>query len=69
MTLLEDVQSLRKQVEELEQRADSLKTRLTIVEIEAESLKGLRKAAYWLAALIVASAIGFGFSVLSLVHA
>lgn len=67
MTLLEEFQHLRAQVDAQQTTIDELRTRLTVVEIEAVELKRMRKAAWWIGGLIVAGAIGFGFSVLVLI--
>jgi fatty acid desaturase len=65
---MEDVKTLRDQVDAQQAVIEDLRTRLTIAETEAKELKALRRAAFWLVGVVVAGAIGFGFSVLTFVH-
>jgi hypothetical protein len=67
MTLVEDVQALKKTCSEQATVIDDLRTRLAVAERDCADIKGVRKAAYWVGGLIIAGAISFGFSVLALV--
>jgi tetrahydromethanopterin S-methyltransferase subunit B len=66
-TLSEEVRDLNRQVAALERQVNDLSLRLAMAEATASDVKGLRRGAYWIAGLIVAGAIGFGFSVLALI--
>jgi hypothetical protein len=67
MTLVEDLQTVKKTCADQAVVIDDLKTRLAVAERDCSEIKSLRKAAYWVCGLIVAGAIGFGFSVLTLI--
>lgn len=67
MTLWEDVQRLEQTVAAQQAVIENLQKRLTIAEVEAKEVKTLRRGAYWIVGLIIAGAIGFGFSVLTLI--
>lgn len=81
MTVLEDIRKLQETVDSLRERAVANAKKIdrheeqisgerglsaAINELSVE-VRGLRKAAYWLAGLIVTASISFGFSVLVLI--
>lgn len=81
MTLVEDIRKLQESVRDLANQVEVNKQAITrhdeqisgerglsaaINQLTAE-VRGLRKAAYWVAGLIVAGAISFAFSVLTLI--
>jgi 23S rRNA A1618 N6-methylase RlmF len=82
MTLLEDISRLEASLKEVsaitEATRDSVKKHEEQISGErglsaainnlTTEVRQLRKAAYWVAGLIVASSVGFAFSVLQLVH-
>lgn len=53
-------------VKHLDQTVADLDRSMTKLEPLPDEVKNLRKAAYWVAGLIVTGAIGFAFSVLTL---
>jgi tetrahydromethanopterin S-methyltransferase subunit B len=57
---------LEKAVKHLDSTVAELDKSMTRLEPLAEEVHNLRKAAYWVAGLIVTGAIGFAFSVLTL---
>lgn len=57
---------LEEAVKHLDQTVADLDRSMTKLEPLPEEVKNLRKAAYWVAGLIVTGAIGFAFSVLTL---
>lgn len=79
MSLLEDFRALKAQVDALAAQVEQNRTTGALHEEQINGerglsatidaltveVKGLRKAAYWLAALIVSSSIAFAFSVLT----
>jgi hypothetical protein len=79
VTLVDDVKQLREVVHSVQELAEANRAQLERTEEQINGTRGLsvaitqlaaevqslRKAAYWLAALIVASSIGFAFSVLT----
>ena len=78
MTLIEDVRKLQVDVREAEREQDVLKADIatlkeqisgerglsSAINSNTREIRGLRKWAQWLAALIVTSSLGFAFSVL-----
>ena len=72
MTVFEDVRALRKEVEAAtttverhEEQINGKRGLSAAIDTLTAEVRGLRKAAYWLAGLIVASSVGFAFSVLT----
>ncbi len=79
MTVLEDIRELERLVKEideyckdnssaltrLEERVSGARGLAAAVDALGNEVKALRKAAYWVAGLIVAGAISFAFSVLT----
>lgn len=81
MTVIDDVRRLQEAVHQVQEQIEINRLRIertdeqvngvrglsaAIDELAAE-VKSLRKAAYWVAGLIVAAAISFAFSVLTLI--
>lgn len=80
MTLIDDVQRLQARCKELEEAAETRERRLSLLEEQVNGERGisaaikaqtaeissLRKAAYWVAGVIVAGAIAFAFAALQL---
>lgn len=80
MTIITDIQRLSDAVREVEAQVEKNRSLLERHEEQisgtrglsaalnalAEEVKSLRKAAYWVAGLIMASSIGFAFSVLTI---
>lgn len=80
MTVFEDLRSLQKTVRDLAEQVEQNRSAIARHEEQlngerglsaamrelASELKSLRKAAYWVAGLIVAASISFAFSVLAL---
>lgn len=81
MTLMDDLKRLQEAVQELARQVEKNRSMVSLHEEQvngerglsaaidqlAAEVKSLRKAAYWVAGLIVAGAITFAFSVLSMV--
>jgi hypothetical protein len=81
MTLLQDVEALRVEVDRLAEVVNTNKDGLgrheeqingerglsAAIKQLSEEVRGLRRAAYWVAGLIVAGSITFAFSVLAVV--
>jgi 23S rRNA A1618 N6-methylase RlmF len=82
VTLLEDVAQMKTAIKAVQEVAEESKRILSLqgeqlngergiqatINHLAKEIQGLRRAAYWLAALIVTSSIGFAFSVLTLLQ-
>lgn len=80
MTIITDIQRLTEAVSEVERQVERNRSMLekheeqisgtrglsAAINSVAEEVKSLRKAAYWVAGLIMASSIGFAFSVLTI---
>ena len=67
MTLMEDFKRLEDHVKRQDEAINDLSDRLLVAETEVKQIDNLRRAAYWVAGLIIAGSISFGFGVLSLV--
>lgn len=82
MTLLDDIAKLQGRCAELDAQVEKLQTRVerqdeqingergisAAITAQTKEISSLRKAAYWVAGLIVAGSIGFAFSVLLLIN-
>jgi hypothetical protein len=82
MTLLADLDKIRQEVESLSERVNSDHSVVTrheeqiagkrgiseTLENLANEIQSLRRAAYWVAGIIIAGAITFAFSTLTLIH-
>ena len=81
MPIIDDVRKLQVEVKELSDQLENEK-RLSglvheqingerglsaVINQQTTEIKGLRKAAYWVAGLIISGSIGFAFSVLALI--
>ena len=81
MTLLSELHAMRKQVAELAAALDAAEALVSrheeqingqrglqrALDENTQEIKGLRKAAYWVAGLIISSSVGFAISVLLLI--
>lgn len=82
MTLLTDVQQLRVEVGEIkdlvevnrsglerhEEQINGRRGQSAAIDAVASEIKSLRRAAYWVAGIIVSGSIGFAFTVFELMN-
>lgn len=81
MTIADDLREVKEESNRLRSELDTAKGEITLlreqvlgerglsatITAQTTEIRGLRKAAYWVAGLIVAGAISFAFSVLVLI--